>query len=204
MDIDLLFSDDGQAGLITARNFIKKIAGVTFETSTSTMALEYIDQDEALLNIPVENTFIENLDLCAQIHIGAIQNGQISQAYQVPLLFLDDPYRAEMITASARSIQPLGEFANFMTKCAFGQPINRNDLGNEEASGCILDENSRSSLDFAPHLIRRHSMENAPRAIPVNVPNFSIPGLGNSGSGGGSTHFQSNVRRDSGKKDEKK
>src|SRR5688572_1371229 len=149
MDIDLLFTEQGEAGLIANGNFIKKAIGVVLDTKSGLLTLEYADSDYMEFNIPVESDFFNILDNCAQIHVGAIKNGNIAQAYQVPLMFLDDPYRGEMLRNIRQPANPLEAFNYFVKKCTAGQPVHRDDLGDEKSMGCILGEASPTALQFA-------------------------------------------------------
>lgn len=183
MNIDLLFTAQGEAGLISSENQVKKVAGVVFDTQTGLVTLEYVDMDFLELNIPVEKEFNATLDMCPQIHIGAIKDGNIAQAYQVPFMFLDDPYRTEAFQSVRQPPNPLEAFNYFVKTTVFGQPVHREDLGDESAMGCVLGDAVPSALQFAPHLARRHQMEIAPKAAPgLNAPGL---GLGGSGSSGG-------------------
>ena len=184
MNIDLLFTAQGEAGLISSENLVQKVAGVVFDTTSGVMTLEYVDMDFLELNIPVEAEFNATLDICPQIHIGAVVGGNIAQAYQVPFMFLDDPYRGEAFKGVKQPAQPLEAFGYFVKSTVFGQPVHRNDLGDESAMGCILGDAVPSALQFAPHLARRHQMEVAPKAVPSG-PGPSTPGLGGGGSAGG-------------------
>jgi hypothetical protein len=186
MDIDLLFTAQGEAGLISNGNFVKKAIGAVLDTKSGVLTLEYADSDYMEFNIPVESDFFNMLDNCAQIHIGAIKNGNIAQAYQVPLMFLDDPYRGEMLKGVNQGDNPLAAFNYFVKKCVAGQPVHREDLGDEKSMGCILGEATPGALQFAPHLARRHALEAGQKL--QNTPRFagpSAPGLGSSGGGGG-------------------
>lgn len=179
MNIDLLITKEGEAGLIASENLVKKAAGILIDTETGTLSIEFADMDHLDLNIPVEDRLARALDGNAQLHIGAVKNGNIAQAYQVPLMFSDDPYRGELL-GQGKSPLPLVAFASFMKKCAFGQPVHRDDLGSEEDMGCILGDSSPAALDFAPHLARAHAME----ARPAAAPNMTPPGMGLGGPGG--------------------
>jgi hypothetical protein len=184
MDIDLLFTGQGEAGLIANGNFVKKAIGVVLDTKSGLLTMEYADSDYLEFNIPVESDFFHLLDNCAQIHIGAIKNGNIAQAYQVPLMFLDDPYRGEMLRNNRQQDNPLDAFNYFVKRCTAGQPVHRDDLGNEETMGCILGDASPTALQFAPHLARRHALEAGHKL--QNQPRYggpSAPGLGSSGGG---------------------
>jgi hypothetical protein len=185
MNIDLLFTREGEAGLITSENLVQKAIGAVFDTQSGIISLEFADMDYMEMNIPVEPEFFDRLDQCGQIHLGAIKNGHIAQAYQIPFMFLDDPYRAEAFKNMRHPQNPLNAFNNFVKSCASGQPVHRADLGDENAMGCILGESSPASLQFAPHLARRYAMEVKPVAAPApRGPGPSAPGLGSPGLGG--------------------
>ena len=188
MNIDLLFTAQGEAGLISSENLVQKLAGVVFDTTSGVLTFEYVDMDFLELNIPVEAEFNAALDMCPQIHIGAVKNGNIAQAYQVPFMFLDDPYRGEAFKSVSQPANPLEAFNYFVKSTVFGQPVHREDLGDESAMGCVLGDAVPSALQFAPHLARRHQMEVAPKAAPSG-PGPSAPGLGGGGGSvsGGST-----------------
>ena len=97
MDIDLLFTGEGEAGLIANGNFVKKAIGVVLDNKSGILTLEYADSDYMEFNIPVESDFFAALDANAHIHVGAIKNGNIAQAYQVPLMFFVAAYPGEML-----------------------------------------------------------------------------------------------------------
>ncbi|MCB1562684.1 MAG: hypothetical protein KDJ75_03840 [Alphaproteobacteria bacterium] len=180
MNIDLLLTASGETGLICSDNLVKKASGVVFDSVSGALTLEFSDMDYMELNIPIESEFHAVFDMCPQIHIGAVKDGQIAQAYQIPFMFLDDPYRLEVFGTIPQPKNPLQAFGYFVKACVAGQPVHREDLGDEDAMGCVLGDAVPSQLQFAPHLARRHAMEVAPRMTPGNV-----PGLGLGGSGGG-------------------
>lgn len=182
MNIDLLFTAKGEAGLISSENLVKKVAGVVFDPQSASMTMEFTDMDYMELNIPVDADFFGALDAVPQLHVGAVKDGNIAQAYQIPLMFLDDPYRSEAIRRLISSDNPLVAFDHFIRRCVRGQPVHRENLGDENAMGCVLGEAVPSSLQFAPHLARRHAMEAAPKAMPSG-PGPSGPGLGSGGGG---------------------
>ncbi|MCK5284683.1 MAG: hypothetical protein KAJ86_03760 [Alphaproteobacteria bacterium] len=190
MDIDLLFTRDGEAGLICSENLVTKAAGAVFDTQTGILTLEFTDMDFLEMNIPVDGEFFGNLDFCIQIHIGAIKNGNIAQAYQVPFMFLDDPYKGEAFKNIKQRTNPLVAFDHFVKACVSGQPVHREDLS-DDTIGCVLGDSVPSSLQFAPHLARKHTIEASPKTAP-SAPGMSAPGLGGGGSSGHSTvHRQS-------------
>lgn len=181
MDIDLLFTNEGVAGLICSENLVKKAIGVLFDSATGLMNIEYADMDMLEFNIPIDQDFWQYLEFNPHLHLGAIKNGAIGQAYQVPLLFLDDPYRGEKLGKAPQHAKPLAAFNAFVTRCTVGQPVHRDDLDNDAAVGCVLGDASPAALQFAPHLARQHALEVRPTAAP-SAPGFSVPGLGGGGS----------------------
>ena len=196
MNIDLLFTKQNEAGLISNENLAKKVIGALFDPQTGLMSLEYADMDYLEFNICVDEDFFIMLDMCSQLHIGAVKGGNIAQAYQIPLMFLDDPYRGEALKQNIMQAQkPLKAFSAFIKSCVAGQPVHRDDLGNDESASCVLGDSIPSALQFAPHLARRHTMEVAPKASLHNMPRFSAPSLGGSGTGGGSHTTQNPSHR---------
>ena len=183
MNIDLLFTDELRAGLISDSNLIKKAAGVLLDTQTGLLTLEYVDMDFEELNIPVDSDFFQAMDRNTQIHIGAVKDGKIAQAYQIPLMFLDDPYRGNKMGQVKQSPNPLLAFEFFIKHATNGQPVHRNDLGDDAGAGCVLGDSMPSSLQFAPHLARQRAMEAAPKAQPDLTLGPSTPGLGGGGGG---------------------
>lgn len=189
MNIDLLFTQDGQAGLITSDIPLKKIVGALLDLETGLLCFEHADMDQFEMNIPVEPEFYGVLDHVAMLHVGAFKNDHIAQAYQIPLMFLDDPYRGEALAKAETPEMPLTAFGQFVRRCVAGQPVHRDDLGDEDHAGCVLGDAVPSALEFAPHLARRLGMEVKPAAQPSG-PGPSAPGLGGGSSGGGGGYFR--------------
>ncbi len=183
MNIDLLFSKEHEAGLITSQNLVKKALGVTFDPASFSMSIEFMDMDVMDLNIPLDQNFAAALDHCEQLYIGSVIDGKIAQAYQVPLMFMDDPYRGQALGRMRQHPQPLAAFNHFIKNCMTGQPIHRDDLDDEDSGGCVLGDATPNALQFAPHLQRSLSMEMQPTAAP-SAPGFNAPGLGGAGGGG--------------------
>ncbi|MGH1398117.1 MAG: hypothetical protein ACRBCT_02780 [Alphaproteobacteria bacterium] len=181
MNIDLLFTENGEAGLIASENPVQKAIGIVLDTQSGMLTAEYADMDYTEYNIPVEAEYLAALDGLQAIHFGAVKEGNISQAYQVPLLFSDDPYRTEHMARAPQHPHPLMAFEGFVKSCVAGQPVNRADLGDESMMGCILGDAVPSSLQFAPHLARRLGMEASPKAAPALNLGPSAPGLGGGG-----------------------
>lgn len=209
MNIDLLFTEEGEAGLISSKNYVKKVVGIVFDTEQMMLTIEFSDMDYMETNIPLDEEFQAYLDMNQTLHVGSVVNGNIAQAYQVPLMFSDDPYRHEQMKSPAlKQGSPLVAFDYFVQACIAGQPVNRDDLGDEDNMGCILGDSSPSSLAFAPHLARRHAMEAQPKAAPsLNAPGMGLGGGGGGGriirgssAGGGAQSGNSSGQRGSGKK----
>ncbi len=184
MDIDLLLTKDNMAGLVCSENLPKKAIGVMFDTDTGLMNIEYADMDQLEFNIPIDQELWQFLEFNPVLHIGSVKGGEIAQAYQIPLMFLNDPYRGEKLGMAQQIPQPLAAFNHFVTNCIKGQPAHRDDLDNDAAAGCILGDASPASLQFAPHLQREHALEVRPAAAP-SAPGMSAPGMGGSTSSGG-------------------
>ncbi|MDH5723419.1 MAG: hypothetical protein OEY94_08885 [Alphaproteobacteria bacterium] len=183
MDIDLLFTPKGESGLLASENFIKKIVGVILDKDSGHLSLEFVDMDHMDLNIPVEAEFFGRLDMSPHMHLGAVKEGKIAQAYQVPLMMLGDPHRAKAFEKVKPPKHPLDSFNYFIKSCVLGQPVHRDDTGNEDTIGCILGDTQPASLAFVPHLARQHMFEaTTPTAAPSMGPGM---GLGGSSGGGG-------------------
>ncbi len=193
MNIDLLFTPQGESGLISAGNLVQKVAGVIFSIETGIMTLEYVDMDYIDLNIPVEKDFHSAFDFNHHIHIGAYAQDHIAQAYQVPFMISDDPYRSQIVPVPDTA-NPLLAFEAFIRRCTHGQPVHREDLGDEGKMGCVLGDAIPSSLQFAPHLARRRNFEAAPKLAPSNMPSLGL-GTSGGGGGGGATSRPRNVTR---------
>lgn len=177
MDIDFLLTENGEVGLLSSENFIKKVAGILFDHDTGRLTIEFTDMDYLDLNIPVEPEFFKVLDLSLLIHVGAVKNDHISQAYQVPLMFLNDPYRVEIFKHVRPPPKPLESFFYFISSCVLGQPVHRKDAGDEDTLGCILGDTLPSMLKFAPHLERRKAIESRPEfAYTPQAPGMGLGG----------------------------
>ncbi|MBK6896027.1 MAG: hypothetical protein IPH06_05490 [Alphaproteobacteria bacterium] len=177
MDVDFLLTETGDVGLLSSENLFKKVAGILFDHENGRMTLEYTDMDYLDLNIPVEPEFFGTLDLALFIHVGAVKNNFISQAYQVPLMFLNDPYRGEIFKHVRTPPKPLESYFYFISHCVLGQPVHRLDAGDEDTLGCILGDTLPSELKFAPHLERRKAIESRPEfAYTPNAPTMGLGG----------------------------
>ena len=203
MNIDLLITQRGEAGLLCSENLVKKALGALFDPENGMLSLEFTDMDHMELNIPVEGDYHGLLDASPMLHIGSAKEGKIAQAYQIPLMFLNDPYRAQALDNLDPPKRPLEAFYYFVKNCILGQPVHRADAGNEDSIGCILGDVSPSSLEFAAHLARRHGIElGNVKAAELNVPGMGLGGSTSSRSSGG-TYYKGSSSDSSGKNTDK-
>lgn len=79
------------------------------------------------------------------------------------------------------------KFLQFMRNASGGQPLHRDDLGDEDSSkSSILGGMSSASVQLAPQLQQQRTREAAPRAAPrAAPPSPGGMGGGMSGAGGG-------------------
>lgn len=184
MNIDLLFTEQGEAGLVADATFPAAVAGVMYDTLTGMISLEFADAESFDMNIPVEQEiagrFLSNI---YDIHVGIITRGVIADSRQVPIVLLGDPFGGG--NAGHFAVRPrrsVTAFESFMKRCSAGQPVHRDDLGDEASASSVLGGITAAVLQFAPHLARQRQMEIAP--TPTPAPSHA-PGMGLGGGGGG-------------------
>ncbi len=181
MNIDLLLTANGEAGLVCDQSVGSPVAGVMFDSDTGFMSLEYTELDPLDLNIPVDDSYIETLYYATSIQIGTIIDGEIRENRQVPILLLNDPAANSDRARFAKPRNSVVAFERFLKACVRGQPLHRDDLSDETSSGSVMGGMNTSILKFAPNLARQRTMEIAPTLAPKG-PN--APGLGMGGGGG--------------------
>jgi len=194
VDIDLLLSENGEAGLVSDGGFECPVAGVMFDALTHMFTIEFADADiDPLdLNIPAASEFHHTLLDALAIQIGVIEKGRIEESWQVPLLLINDPYGGS--GGHETPIKPGNSalaFERFLQSCGTGQPIHRDDLGDESRAGAVMGGMNTAVLQFAPHLARQRALE----AQPKNQMAPSTPGMGMGGGGGGGAARPSTPRR---------
>ncbi len=201
MNIDLLVTQKGEAGLLCSKNLIAKALGAILDTENGLLSLEFEMMDQMDMNIPIESEFFDLLDNTPFLHVGSVKDNKIGQAYQIPLMILNDPYRTQLLQHSRLPDKPLSAFHYFVKGCVLGQPIHRDDMGDEDTSGCILGDVTPSSLEFAQHLVKRHGLE----LQNIHAPEMNAPGLGLGGSGSARrTRYTSDNSNSSGNSDKDK
>lgn len=192
MNIDLLLTKNGEAGLVCDQAAGSPVAGIMFDSDTGLMSIEYTELDPLDMNIPLDDSYIETLYYATSIQIGTIIDGEIRESRQVPILLLNDPAANSDRARFAKPRSSVIAFERFLKACIKGQPIHRDDLADETASGSVMGGMSASILKFAPNLARQRTMEIAPTLAPKG-PN--PPGLHMGGGGGRGTSGQVNPMR---------
>ena len=183
MNIDLLLTNQGDAGLVCDGEFESPVAGVLFDAEMRQLTLEHANMDTVELNIPVEDDMAEALLWATSVQVGVIAGGQIQDNRQVPLMLLNDPDGAPGQERPSRASNSVTAFERFLKAAVAGQPIHRDDLGDEKVSGSVVGGINRAVLDFAPHLARQRTLE-ATHDLKLNGPAPSAPGMGMGGGGG--------------------
>lgn len=181
MNIDLLMTGQAEAGLVSDSKYDKDVAGVMYDAETGIINLEFADADTLDLNIPLDQESGQALLSLSQVHIGAIEHGMIADSRQVPLVLINDPFGGG--NAGHFPVRPRKSviaFENFMQRTVKGQPVHREDLGDESSTGSVMGGVNPAVLQFAPHLARQRTMEATPHLD--HAP--QAPGMGLGGGGG--------------------
>lgn len=182
MNIDLLLTDRNDAGLVSDQEFESPVAGVMFDAELRQITLEHANMDTVELNIPVEDDIANALLWATSVQVGVIMHGQIQDNRQVPLLLLNDMDGMPGRDMPMRPSNSVMAFEHFLKSCVAGQPLHRDDLGNEDVSGSVVGGINRAVLQFAPHLARQRTLE---ASHDLNMGGPAAPGMGLGGGGGG-------------------
>jgi hypothetical protein len=110
------------------------------------------------------------------MYVGFLQEKMLVDSFEVPLLYLNDPYGSEFGQNSplARAKRSVVAFEQFMKRCIFAQGLHRDNLGDEEGACSILRGTDPHALRYAPALARQIQMNVIPKL--EQVP--QMPGLG--------------------------
>lgn len=189
MNIDLLLTDKGEAGLVCDRAAGCAVAGIMFDSDTGLMTIEYTELDPLELNIPVDDSYIEALYYATSIQVGTIIGGEIRESCQVPLLLLNDPAANNDRARFAKPRASVLAFEYFLKSAVQGQPLHRDDLGDDSGTS-VMGGMSAAVLKFAPNLARQRTREITPTLAPKG-PN--PPGLGLGGGRNGNRSVNSPV-----------
>lgn len=202
MQIDLLLSPKGEAGLVSNRSFDSAVSGAIFDLGDSSLTLEFGEAMDSLrLNIPVADDFVDDLKRATYLHICAVEKGRMTHAIQVPLMKVstnEDDFFHE--GQGYRGIIPL---QSWLKDAKFAQSVHRDNLADTGSNGGIMHREglSRATLQVAPQLaqqlvkeqalVQRQGLQNVPRAAPPSLgPGTQSPmrgpGIGNVPRGGNS------------------
>ena len=194
MDIDLFLSPYGECGLLCNEEFQELPAGMIFDAETLELTFEFINDSPFHLNITAEDILKDPILMARKLYVGFLRDGLIADTIEVPMLYLNDPYGGDFNANDKLSAprQSMIAFEQFMKRCTTAQPIHRDDLGNEDSSGSVLNGMDPKQLEFVPQLIRQRLMEMTPQAPGMaaapqtpTAPGFS--GMRGPGGMGGNT-----------------
>lgn len=185
MNIDLFISTQNIAGLVSDEPFEGQLAGIMFDPETGLISLEFADIDPIEMNIPVAQNLCEALLPLGDIHIGVLEHNTFSDARQLPLILLNNPFGgAHQGRFPAKPRRSVLDFERFMKTCAAGQPVHRDDLGDETSAESVMSGVNPAVLQFAPHLTQQRTMEAAPKVAPRGPAGPAMGGMGGGGGGG--------------------
>lgn len=203
MQIDLLLSPRGEAGLVSSRSFDSPVSGIIFDLGDRSLTLELGETMDSLrLNIPVGDDFVDTLKAATYLHICAVEKQRMTFAAQVPLMKVstnEDDFFHE--GGGHRGIMPLQAW---LADSKFAQSVHRDNLADTGTNGGIMHREglSRATLQVAPQLAQqlvkeqalaqRQGLHNVPRAAPPSLgpgtqSPMRAPGIGNVPRGGGSS-----------------
>jgi hypothetical protein len=180
VNIDLFLTGSSEAGIVCDVPFTAPVAGVILDAQTLNLTLEFPDGDTFHLNIPVEESRREKLLFAHRMYVGFLEDKMLVDSFEVPLLYLNDPYGSEFGQNSplAKAKRSVVAFEQFMKRCIFAQGLHRDNLGDEEGACSILRGIDPHALKYSPALARQIQMNVLPRL--EQVP--QMPGLGGGGT----------------------
>lgn len=196
MNIDLFLTGSSEAGIVCDAPFKAPVVGVILDAQTLNLTLEFPDGDTFHLNIPVEESRREKLLFAHRMYVGFLEDKMLVDSFEVPLLYLNDPYGSEFGQNSplSKAKRSVIAFEQFMKRCTFAQGLHRDNLGDEEGARSILRGVDPQALKYAPALARQIQMNVIPKL--EHVP--QMPGLG----GGAARQARMVPRRASTEEDE--
>lgn len=191
MNIDLFLTQHNEAGLVCGGVFAHPVAGIILDAQTSEFTLEFSNGETFHLNIPMEEAHREKLLFSHRMFVGLLENKMLADSYEVPLLYLNDPYGSDFGQSSSLSkpIRSIPAFEQFMKRCSFAQALHRDNLGDESTSRSVLQGVNPQKLDYTPALARQRQMEAVAVPAAQHAPQMGF------GSRGGSVVTQQTTRR---------
>lgn len=189
MQIDLLSTSGGEAGLVSNRTYDSQVSGIIFDVGEQSLTLEFGQSMDSLkLNIPVADDFVDTLKSSHYLHVCAVEKGRMTYAAQVPLMKVsvdEDDFAGHTLN---RGVMPL---QTWLKDAKFAQSVHRDNLGDTGSNGGIMHREglSRATLQVAPQLAQqlvkeqqlaqRAQLQNTPRMAPPSLgPGTSTPTLG--------------------------
>ena len=183
MNIDLLVTDSGEAGLVSDVMFESPVAGVMYDSLTGMITIECSDMNALDMNIPVDSDLGQYLYYSMSIQVGTIERGTIQDNRQVPLVITNNPDSAGSMQGITKISNSVLAFEAFLKNCVTGQPLHRDDLSNEDSIEGVMSGINTEVLNFAPHLARQKTMEAAPTMAPKGPIPTGPSGMGGMGGG---------------------
>lgn len=175
MNIDLFITNHNEAGIVGNGHFRAAVAGVILDAQTLNLTLEFTDGNTLHLNIPVEGIHKEKLLFAHRMYVGFLEDGLLTDSFEVPLLYLNDPYGSDFgNNATVAPKRAVLAFEQFMKRCNFAQALHRDNLGDEDTARSILRGVDPHALKYSPALQRQLQLAAIPKV--VNAP--QAPGLG--------------------------
>lgn len=179
MNIDLFLTAQSEAALVCDGSFKTLLAGVILDAQTREMTLEFGDGSTLHMNIPIEDTHKEKVLFAHRITAGFFENGLLSDSYEVPLLYLNDPYGSAFGDKSplAKPVRSVLAFEQFLKRCKFAQGLHRDNLGDEDKARPVLAGIDLNKITFTPALLRQMQLGTAPKttvAAQVPAPGGSV------------------------------
>lgn len=169
MNVDLVMSDN-EAGLVSDKLPQKPMVGLLFDLETRMMTLEIKDDDSIHFNIPVHDDFVEVLEQRPYLHFGFMRDDEMLDAMQLPLAVLSPRYsfRDSLMTMAAqRTSRSILHITNFLKNVRSGQPINRENIGDESGLKPVSAGLNPALLKYAPFLKQQMSIEKSQQVKPV-------------------------------------
>lgn len=181
--IDLLMTADNRLGLLADDTFDHNIAAALFDAESGHVWLEYTEMAGTFdLNIPVAEEYCEPFHIAGQfgiaLELGIYVDEKIQDAVQLPVAIVGP--KTGMPRLQHQQSRSVLRFEHFMKSVISGQPLHRDNLGDEDSASGIASDISPAALELAPQLQRQRQLEAAPRATPQAGP--SAPGLGGGNS----------------------
>lgn len=176
MNIDLFFTGQSEAAIVCDVAFPQPVVGAILDAQTLLLTLEFPEGTTFHLNIPVEETRKEKLLFAHRLYVGFLEGALLVDAFEVPLLYLNDPYGSEFGQASplAAPKRSVVAFEQFMKRSMFAQSLHRDDLADEDTARSVLRGIDPHALQYTPELTRQLQYNTIPKTYAAP----QMPGLG--------------------------